>query len=66
MSEEEPKKLLVIVGFSNTQRKSLLYKCCTKPDTLHKALDTCLERGATVISIRVVTESGDAWLERRG
>ena len=59
------KKLLVIVGFNNRQRKSLLYKCCQKPSQLHEALDKCLELGATVVSIRVVQESGDPWLETK-
>ena len=57
------KKLLVIVGFNNTQRKSLLYKCCQKRPALHNALDKCLDLGATVISIRTVEESGDPWLQ---
>jgi len=58
------KSLLVIVGFNNRERKSLLYKCCTKRGQLHKALDDVLDKGATVVSIRTVVESGDAWLER--
>ena len=57
--------LLVIVGFSNTQRKSLLYKCCQKRAQLHDALDKLLDLKATVISIRTVQESGDPWLETK-
>lgn len=58
-----PDGLLVIVGFNNHQRKSLLYKCCTKRKQLHEALDKSLDIGATVVSIRVVQESGDPWLK---
>ena len=55
--------LLVIVGFNNHQRKSLLYKCCQTRKALHEALDKTLDLGASVVSIRTVVESGDPWLE---
>jgi hypothetical protein len=57
------KSLLVIVAFNTRQRKSLLYKCCLTRKALHKELDNALTAAATVISIRVVNESGDPWLE---
>ena len=49
--------LLVIAAFSTTERRSIYYKCCLTKEALHKALDVALEKGATVISIRVVSES---------
>lgn len=45
-----------IVAFEIPKHKSLLYRMFLDRESLHKAIDDALDKGANVISIRVVND----------